>query len=87
MPVSMIAGTVQHHLVHLSRQIFIRPWLNAATYVFGQGGSLMDFQQVERQVFRTQGERFVEISLPPLKRLARQAGNQIEADVIEPRVS
>src|SRR5687767_6190324 len=45
----------------------------------------MYLQEIKREVFGSQSKGFVEISLPTRERLPRQAGNQIEADVIKAR--
>jgi hypothetical protein len=43
------------------------------------------FEQVEREVFGAERERFVEVSLPGTKGLAGEPGDEVEADVVEAR--
>src|SRR5688500_6686186 len=74
---------VQHRLIHLDRDFFIGPGLQTAADVFSQRRSLMYLQEIKRQVLGSQGKSLVEISLPTRETLPRQAGNQIEADVIK----
>ena len=83
MLVAGLDGPVQHHFIHLGGEVFVRHGLQAGLDVICERRSLVDFQQVERQMFGPQRERFIEVSSPAGHRLPRQAGNQIETDVSE----
>src|SRR5690242_10795228 len=81
--VTGVSGVVQHPSVHHAGEIVVGNRLQAAPDMFGQRRARMHLQQIERQMFGTQSEKLLDIPLPACERLAGQACDQIEADVVE----
>src|SRR5687767_8790810 len=83
MLVSGCGRRLEHYLVHLSRKLFIGNRLDTTTNMVGERRSLMHLQKVERKMFGTKRKCFIEIAMPSIQCLTRQAGNQIEADIVK----